>query len=698
MQDRDRAGEIADQKQRSFDWMKDNYYGEWEQVFKAYKCVRDTPTDPDGKPDKEAVNIALPLTWAHIRRSTARATAQVPNLKYKSKDPQVGELIGRTLMYQWDTSGVQRQQKKHFTQAQMFGISIRPWYWAIEEHTRNKRVNPMDPKLDMNAVMRMAEMYEVPLEYLTGPEGPQQAHMVVRGNLLKKYGRGGLLPLKYDYVGYEGPKCDFLFIGDCFFQPDFQCLQTSDYFIVQRRRNLAWMKRVAKRFPAFAPGFEQLVSEHPQGSRRLNSSRDTESLRERMAAAIGHSEYSMDTGEDHTKEWTILERHKPGDDPKLAFAGEESVWIGEIPYPYDLDGKIAFTELVLVDDLLCGVGDSTPRVIRGLQELYDLQSNTRMGLVNNLMRPLVGTSNRELWENPDLIKRWSGLRLVPMRGPGDMWIQGEQAAMAAAAAGLQEDSALMRQYQLATGESNMSMSANVDPQQNRTATGARIAAYNQDVLTKDMVDMYNESIRADAEMMFLLNRSELSDAVEFDAAKYNRTYTAEQDLLKEQWAKAEPIHFQMDGEITAEVGSTLADDDEGRVSKATNLFQAAMTRPDLFNQQKARDEFLIAMGKGRELQQWAAPQQPPPPPEVNASLSVSAQWELLSAEERQQLLIRAGVLINAAPAQAMPAGPDGAPAAGPDGVPVAPPSMPPGAQAAQAAQGTLPSPEPMAVQ
>lgn len=671
MDNQDRARQVIERKTRSYDWMKDNFYSEWQAVYKSYKCVREMPKDPDGNPDPEQTSVGLPMTHAIIRRTVARATAQIPNLRYRARETEVGELIGRTLMFQWDKGGVQRVQKKHLCQAAMFGISVRPWYWASEQYMRSKRVDPLDPKIDPVTLSQIAQIYSVPERYLLDPE---VGHLI-RAKLLAKHGRGGLLPVKYPYTGFVGPKCDFLFIGDCYFEPNFQSLQTSGWFVVERRRDLGWMKRVAKLYPQMAAGFEELVSRYPKGSLHMDRQRDTESLREMMRSSIGMKDEAATAGIDDTRQWNIIEQHVPGASPTLTYVAEDNIWIGQVEYPYDLDGKIAFTDLVLVDDLLTGVGDSTARIIRGIQELHDRQVNQRSQLVYNLLRPLVGTSNRELIENPGMIKRYSGFRLVHMRGPNDMWTQGEQAALAAAAVGLNDESSIMRLYQMATGENNMSASANIDPQQARTATGAKIMQAQQDVLTKDLVDMFNEtSIKADAEMMFLLNRSELADAVEFEAGPYNRNFASGQDMLREQWVKAEPVHFQIDGEIVSEVGSTLADDDEGRVVKATNLFQAAMSRPDLFNQEKARDEYLIAMGKGRELQQWAAPPPPPPVAEMKANMSVQVKWEFLSEQERIEFLKRAGIEITV---EEMPGGPgplvDPAAAAQEGGPPPGPP-------------------------
>ncbi len=669
--DTTRAGDIVAKRNISFFWMKDNFFPELEKVYKAYCNERDPELDEKGKADPTQTSIAMPDTWSHVRRSVARATAQIPNLAFRSKDQSSGELIGHTLMYNWDRGGVQRLQKRHVLQAMLFGISVRPWYWAKEEYERHRRIDPLDPNLDPQALQLISGTYKVPMRFLQDPE----IGVKVKAKLLGKYGKGGLIPVEYTYKAYEGPKCDFLFLGDCYFQPQFQSLQSSEWFITQRRRDLNWIKRVVQTYPEFREGFEALLTLHPRGTPQPIIQRDTENLRRMLWYATGRND--ADTQLDSsTKMWTITEMHCPGRRPKLSYVGEEAIWIGEIDYPYDLDGKIAFTDLIFIDNLLSGFGDSTGRMMRGIQALHDRQACRRMDIVDTIQRPLIGTTNRELYENPELLKRHAGFRLVHMRGPGDMWQQGEQAALAAVATSLQDESAIYRLIQMATGESNMSMSAGVDPQQGRTATGARLMAYNQDVLTKDMNDMLNVTgIQPDAEMMFLLNRSELSEPVKFDRSAYNRDFSIESDQTKQQWVAAEPADFQVDGEIMAEVGSTLADDDDAKMTKAQNVLQVAMTSGGQLNVRQALTDYLIAQGKGRQISLYIMPPPPPPPKEIKASLSVAAKLELLPPQVQNQVMQDAG--FDLAPPQPPPS--PGGP--GPGGPPPPPPGpggpMPP---------------------
>ena len=119
-----------------------------------------------------------------------------------------------------------------------------------------------------------------------------------------------------------------------------------------------------------------------------------------------------------------------------------------------------------------------------------------------------------------------GIRLIHVQG--NLKPVMEPHAHAAIMTGLQNDQSIMRNIQYAVGESNLSAMSNVDPQQARTATGARIMAFNQDTLTKEELAMNNESLKADAEMMRQLCRSELGDELTLDLSPYARAVADQQ--------------------------------------------------------------------------------------------------------------------------------------------------------------------------
>lgn len=647
---RSQAQHILECKRASADWIDSNFYDEWKQVWKSFHCERDPAKDDDGKDDPTQSSIGSPLTFSHVQQTVARGTAQIPNIKFHARDNEIGDLISRTLMYNWDRGGTQRQQKKHYRQTVLFGWSVRAWHFAIEDYTRTRRVNAMDPNIDPETLKLVASTYKLDGFAANAVMGIPHLRAVILARLTAKHGRGSkLLPVKYDYTAYQGPKSDVLFIGDCYPERDFESLQTAGYFIVERRRDKEWLERTARDIPEFREGIGQLLRDKPNGNPRqhFGTDKDSRDLRGLLAAAINQSSDNReDAPEDTGTKWTITEMWEPGRTPKVSLAGEDDIFLGKMDSPYDLEGRIPFTDAVLIDNLLSGMGNSAARIMRGMQQMHERQMNTRFDLVDNIARPLIGTNDRNLYENPELVKRGKGFRMFYTQGPNSIWVNGEQAAMAATAVALQDESSLMRLWQTGVGASNLSMGANVDPQQNRTATGAKIGAMTLDVLTKDLTDMFTEtSVKEDAFMMYLLNRSELSEAYDFEGGRYDRIYDASRQEVMERWLKVEPAMFQLDGEITVEQGSTLADDDESKVTQATNLYSMFAGNPGV-NQDKLRDTVLIAHGKGRELKEWAAPAPTPPPPEEKFNISLALKWENLSIEEKNVLRPKMGLPIN----------------------------------------------------
>lgn len=683
------AADIKSMKEASARWMAQNYYDEWEQAFKAYKCERDPEIDDEtGEVDEESTSIGMPDTWSVVRNKAARITANIPNLRVRSADKARAQRVGWKLMRDWDRGGVQRLQARHVTQALIFGWSVRPWSWAIDRYQRTKRVDPMDPNPEVQEMIR--ETYGAELDALPDPN-PGMGVLGLNFDrkryeteyLLEKHARGSgppLIEVRYPYTSYEGPRTSFLFVGDCFPEPRFQSLRQSKWFIVQRYRDLDWIKSVSERWPKLQKGFRNMIEKEPNGSLRFASSSNTDEydLRRRLEADIGRTTDDSETQPEpkgDARQWLIYECHYSGSNSRISYCSQGGVPIGEIEYPYSLDGRIAFTELVLIDDILGGIGDSDARIIRGLQQLHNRAVCDRADLANNVLRPYVWTTNQMFYDDPGSLKRGPGMRVLPpVAGPNEIGIIGEQAAMAAIHSSYSDTQDIQRLIQMATGESNLSNATNNDPQQARTATGARILAYNQDIKTKQLNDAFTyNSLRDDAEMMFLLNRAELSKPVVFDAGPYNRSYSSQMNPQESQVETVTPLDFQNDeDEVIPEEGSTLADDDEAKVQRAIHLYERAIQAPNLINQEKARDELLIAMGKGRELSEWIPAPAPTEPPVEPPRLSVSLAFEQLPIASQIHILMKSGLL----PADlAQEAGQEPTPMVGPNpGTPPAPSS------------------------
>jgi hypothetical protein len=384
----------------------------------------------------------------------------------------------------------------------------------------------------------------------------------------------------------------------------------------------------------------------------MTATENIENLRGRLMAAIhkvadpftnisnilsADGESMVDIGQT----WTIIEFHVRGEQSSVEYVADRChKYLGKIDWLYDLDdGALPFTELSLIENIVHGIGDSVARVIQPLNSLHTRLSVARYKLVDGIQRPLVWTTDPNVYDNPDSVRRHSGMRVILAdRSYGQpINIIGEQAAMAAVATGANDEASIERQLQKATGDTNMSMAANVDPAQARTATGARIMALANDTLVRDYMNQVNLGLAQDAAMIYMLNGSELDRPLVFDGRPYQRGGMPDGQQPPQDMDEVVPADFDGDMVLTPQANSTLADDDESKLKLAETVAGIFMGNPTV-NQLTLRDFILTALGHGAELSKWAAPPPPPPPPppmpENKLSVSVSMRSEDLSPYAR----------------------------------------------------------------
>ena len=689
-------GELVHSRyKRSKDWLTTNYYGEWEEVWRNYKCVK-MPKMRKNEAGKEVedtnwINITHPDTFAHIRRAGARVTANLPDLSYISESGMDLTKISRHSMFQWDRGGTQSIQPIHIIQSLLFGWSLRSWYWADERRMGKKRINVFtDSQAQLDLI---AQQYGVPMNLLLSPDPNQRIQ--VRSALAAKAGRGNMIEVDVSRNGYVGPKAEWVFIGDAFPEPGFWRVQESNWIIRSQRWRLEKIQKMGDRYEELREGLNNLLENKPEGDPPVVYGYyhdDTQKLYSRMLSVLnkisGQTSTQSDTGE---REWDILAMHVPGDEAQICYCSADgNTVIGSIPYPFELEGKVALTECRVMDDLLCGIGDSPARIMRPLQELHDRQANFRYRLIYNLLRPFLLTSDNALFEQPQLLERDDGFRLLLVRALSDLQPLNEGASLSSAIASMNDEAAIQRALQLLTGDSNLSQAANVDPQQSKTATGAKILKATLDGLTQAQIaSITQSSIKEDARIMLLMNRWEMEQAIRFDQTPYRRDYQQMQAPGQEtppaDMVLVTPEDYQVDVEnIVVKPGSTLADDDEVRKEQAQYLFQTAAQFPMLVNPKKAAKNLLISFGLGAELQAWE-PEPPPPPPPDDPKFSGSVSFQMAELPEALQQAILEKLNINyqvqgtEPPAKPMPPGMAvGAPNGGPPSPgPPAPPMRPP---------------------
>lgn len=700
----DKIGEVLELRDESAEFLQDNFWDMWGQVYQSYRCVRRPRGDEDfddEDPEEDRISVGTPLTPAWVNRHVARVTAQTPNPRVRMAQRDRSDRNSRGLMYQWDKGLAQQGLEKTVRTASIFGWAVRGWEWVDNTYLRTRRVDPAVSAEDPQVARWIDQSYpeieaEFGIPYDQMP--PEMRVQLVIPSLLKRHGRGDLIKVRHKHTAYQGPLPFDISIADCYPEPEFQTIQTSNWFGCERRRRRHELIAMAKQYPSLADGIERLFAKYPHGTplwAEAGMSSGARSFRAHMAQAYPGKRFSDDLRHrDRSELWSTFELHFTGPQRKIKVVGYNDVWIGEVPTSElaDLEGDIPFAELKFIDDLAGGIGESLPRWFSGLQLLYDRQVNVRWKLIYNILRPLIGTSNRELFEDPTLVKRGPGFRMVYMRGPGEMWQQNEQAAIAATQAGLADASSILSLWQLITGETNTSLSANVDPAQGRTATGAKLIAYTQDLMTRDQIKKLGYFLQQEHRLMYLLNRSESVIEMVFDGTAYRRRYEGRYDQAIEPGQDSQmivqPIDWQDDAEVIVEDGSTLADDDEAKAQSAVRNLQMFGGRPDM-NQRKLAEDVLIASGKGGQTEEYFVPPPPQePPPVMRPSLSVTMKHEMMTPEEKFGVFELAGVKVPGLNAPPPP------PPQPPPGMNATPPMPNMAALGGMPPPGMMPGPQP----
>jgi hypothetical protein len=328
-------------------------------------------------------------------------------------------------------------------------------------------------------------------------------------------------------VGYVGPSVKYTFPGDIFPEPEFDTLSTCAYVGEYMRVGIEWFQELYERHklpdgnydPDLARRIELVMTDKPNGEPR-GIGTQSERLRLNMynlvkrSAATNPANESVNS-DDIEVRWSIHKIEYPGrggDDATVEYKCGD-IWLGHFYYPYLIgDGKIARTELRIVDNILGGPGDSPAHHIVSLADMYAQSFFQRHDLIDAISRPLLWTDDAALWSNPEFFTRnTSGFRVVYTRGGGKSFgFEQSGPAIASALSSMNTDESSMKLISSTVGDNNLSNMAELQPNQNDTATGARIMDRNAAIMSGQTTSMFVQKIGEDCEMMRELLRSELN--------------------------------------------------------------------------------------------------------------------------------------------------------------------------------------------
>lgn len=645
-----RQTEIKQLYDASYKYRNENYDEELIEAYRAVRVRTEPIMDDDGKGNKKEdtnrTNVCMPGLNTITKRKTARKTANPPTLNYyvpgDDKDLLAERLTARAY-FEYDRSGEAFEFKRFVNQADIFGFSYAKTYYdevTIQKQMRY-RVALLKDRREFLKVQG-AEEDQIQSEIATkGQEVPEpELSQFIQQN-------GPEIRGTQPFSHYEGPVTKARFWGDIFIEPGTLTLDASSYVIEKYTETDLWLRKMAakkykdpetlKDVPVFEREKVQELWDNPRNS--IDRIKD---VRQELRAAIQKADPQVDQRILPGKRFDITEYHGPDKRGQMwiEYVGNDSIYLGRQPYPFDLCGKFTYTEYVPWPDLIGAFGDSSPRALRFLHAMHNANSGQVIDLVNQVLcRTYVVPSAADIPEQA--IKKEFGLFLIAKNGdlntirpfmepnvPADAWQTN---------AFIKTE---MRENEPSLG--GVDSGTNFNPQADKTATTAILAAKSSDVLMQSEIDSLNLALYELGTKKLEIHR-QISETIGVP----NRPQYVKTEGLSQRFGKTALITIEsvpelqgQDGqfiEVEPVAGSTLAVDDELRATKIMNIYQMAAQNPALWNQYKVAKLALTTIkgvGATDDLLNDPAQQSAPGP---KVSVSVTAALEKQPPDIQQKV-------------------------------------------------------------
>lgn len=661
----DDASLVCERRRESLQWLNENYYDEFTEVYRAAKCRTKAimVKNSSGKEveDKTRTNVAMPDMAVMIRRGTARLTAQPPQINYTCQNQDVADKLTTWSYMQYDRSEEAPVQSLHIQQAKTFGFSVTKSFWNCIEMNQTRRFRRAD-LVDRAKAMKLKGSSDDEIQAAVTALGPQMSAQEIQQDIMSN---GPELKTKVPVKRYEGPATKFVFIGDHFPEPGFKNLdQDCSWQVEQYFENETWIKYWLEQTYTDengkeVPVFDKKVAADVVSDTSANETvmrEPIEGLRQQFWAATGQSDPALRRQPRlvNGKRFLIYECHEMIDGEMwIMWVANEKYLLGKMPYPWNLNGRSAYTSLVLLPDLISGIGDSTPRLGRFLYRMHNAAVGQRTDLISNILRRSVFVQGPDTLSDP--IER-AQFRVYTVKNIKD--IQIPQEAEVPASAWETENQILKMMGLLDPNLTNQESGSNLNPGTGKTATAATLAQKSSDAMLSYEIANYNTYLRSLCEKKLWMLQQTLQDPITMPN-KYQRTtglsmgenFAHTQDTqngsftpseLQKQGITLDPMEIQDDIEVEPEVGSTLSVDDEFKRMNAQNMYQLAVSAPTIWNVREAALEYAKTI-RGVDPKKVVLPIPQPTPPEPKLAVSMVIKFDDLPADVKSQMLSAVGL-------------------------------------------------------
>lgn len=638
------AEECKSQYEESRKWFNENYYGEFDEIYRSVHCRVLALLDSKGREIKNRTNVALPDHFVMQRKKTARLTASPPNLRIRGGSSQeVRDQVSAVSYRQWELGGWQDVLRAMVAQCSMFGWSVdKGWWNRVETYRRlRRRTIDLTRKEYMQQLGAPAnEISQAVAELGESLYEGEQAEALIQ--------LGPEVSLPIDTTKYEGPVGQRIFIGDIFPEPGFQSLDQSAWVIEHSEWDIPrltyWTKVMvtdpdtSQERPAIDPAVVQKMLDETSGVGR-DYKKDQE-LRKRLREAIQQTEPVFNV-KLRGKRYDILERHAFQDDGSIVvwWVGEQKYELGYMSYPWDTYGKYIYRDLVLIPDILGGIGMSTLRASRFLMQLRNARMNQTTDFVNLKLRPKMKVlDTADIPETQFERSGWSEVRVKNMEDINPLFDPQFPPE------GWQDQAQLVREMQQVEPLINdFQPGTETIPQSGRLATTAVLQQRSADAVTADELRQIDRYLRDRININLAMTQQQMNEPVEIERGNNPRI-----DALKmfEDGAvrsiMVDPLEIQEDLELIPETGSTLAADDEFRRNSIMQGFALATANPTILDPRPFAAKLAETI-PGIKAAEVVLPPPPPPGPEVRIAVSVSVKWPELPGDVQAALLSAGGL-------------------------------------------------------
>lgn len=674
------VADILDRRNESRRYMQINYWDAWEDVYRASKC-RTKPimtVDKSGNEveDKTRTNVAMPELSLIARRKTARLTANPPQINYTVSEDSGNEETAQKLTgwayQQFDRSGEALEHRRLVQSSQIFGWGVQKHYWDTVEVTRKffrKVGNGSTYSLDRRGLMSLQGAPDDEISDAVKEGGEELSDDEVN-SAIAEYGNSVQVPTRVSQ--FEGPVAKNVFIGDFFMEPGAATLNLSGWNVENYFESDVWLKKMALKTYIDPETDEELPIFDPKAIEELQDMPSWQpiyqqqpfDLRSRLRTnALGQTLPLWPTKLLRGKRYDVLECHTKDKEGQwwIEWVGNEKVYLGKMPYPWDLYGKSCYTELVPMFDLLSAYGDSTPLLLRHLWLLHNAIVGSRRDLVANMLRPLMKA--RAGADIPDEQVDRALFRIIYMRNPDDLQplIENSMGIAQAMQGATEEEAQNIRMMALAEPNlTNVETGTESNPQAGKTATTAVLAAKSADALTQFEMDSLNWYLKESGEKKLAMLQQvepEPDEASDSGYKPYQITskYANKVEGLSQRYGKTSVVNLdfmELQQEIMVEPAamSMLSVDDDIRRTGALQLVEMAGQMPQVVDPYYAAHNFASTI-RGVDADKAVPPPKPPTPPPPQppkVSVTVAAKWPEIPADMKASIVTGAGGQVTPA--------------------------------------------------